>query len=184
MQVPAGLPHIYSLRGLYLTRTAAQNRPLTTPELRQLLLARGDAGFESLPTPGAILADLDQARVERYLDRIELAPDQDPTQTLLARGCVTYNDKGQIVPTAAGLLLFGREPQRFLRSAEVICVRYAGSAMSDEFVRQDLGGVLAEQARQAETFVAGNMRRGMKITGMARRRYHRVSAAGGARGHC
>ena len=168
VQVPAGLPHIYSLRGLYLTRTAAQNRPLTTPELRQLLLARGDAGFESLPTPGATLADLDQTRIERYLDRIELAPDEDPTQTLLARGCVTYNDNGQIVPTAAGLLLLGREPQRFLRSAEVICVRYAGSAMSDEFVRQDLGGVLAEQARQAETFVAGNMRRGMKITGMAR----------------
>jgi ATP-dependent DNA helicase RecG len=68
----------------------------------------------------------------------------------------------------AGILLFGRDPQRFLRSAEVICVRYAGVMMGDEFVRQDLGGPLPDQLRQAEAFVAANMRRGMRIRGMAR----------------
>ena len=41
VQVPPGLPHIYSLHGLYLTRTGDNNRPLTTPELRRLLLERG-----------------------------------------------------------------------------------------------------------------------------------------------
>ncbi|MCX6045779.1 MAG: DeoR family transcriptional regulator [Chloroflexi bacterium] len=168
VQVPPGLPHIYSLRGLYLTRTAAQNRSLTTPELRRLLLERGDAGFESLAIEGAVLADLDPVRMARYFERIEIAADEEPVQTLLARGCVTYTAERELIPTAAGILLFGREPQRFLRSAEIICVRYSGQAMSDEFVRQDLGGVLAEQARQAETFVTSNMRRGMKISGMAR----------------
>ncbi len=167
-QVPAGLPHIYSLRGLYLTRTGGQNRPLTTQELRRLLLERGDAGFESLVVSGATLADLDQTRIERYFDRIEIAPNEEPVQTLLARGCVTKNENGQIFPTMAGILLFGREPQRFLHSAEIICVRYAGPQMSDEFVRQDLGGTLPDQARQAEAFVVANMRRGMKITGLAR----------------
>jgi len=46
VQVPPGLPHLYSLRGRYLTRTASQNRPLTTPELRRLLVDRGEAGFD------------------------------------------------------------------------------------------------------------------------------------------
>jgi ATP-dependent DNA helicase RecG len=40
--------------------------------------------------------------------------------------------------------------------------------MGDEFVRQDLGGPLADQIRQAEAFVTSNMRRGMKIRGLAR----------------
>ena len=40
VQVPAGLPHVYSVKGIYLTRTGAHNRPLTTPELRRLLLDR------------------------------------------------------------------------------------------------------------------------------------------------
>ena len=40
--------------------------------------------------------------------------------------------------------------------------------MSDEFVRQDISGTLVEQIRQAEAFVYGNMRREMKINGLAR----------------
>jgi ATP-dependent DNA helicase RecG len=72
------------------------------------------------------------------------------------------------MPTVAGILLFGRAPQQFVRSAEIICVRYAGDEMSDEFVRQDISGMLVEQIRQAEAFVFGNMRREMKINGLAR----------------
>jgi ATP-dependent DNA helicase RecG len=168
IQVPPGLPHLYSLQGRFLTRTAGQNRPLTTPELRRLLLERGDAGFESLPVAEATLADLDQSQIERYADRIGAAPHEDLLDLLQARGCVTPNEHLERVPTNAGILLFGRLPQRFLRNAEFICVRYAGATMSDEFVRQDIGGALAEQIRQAETFVVSNMRRGMRISGFTR----------------
>jgi len=168
VQVPPGLPHIYNLHGVYWTRTAAQNRPLTTPELRRLLLERGDAGFESTGVEGATIADLDPQWIERYAERIAVAPNDDLTQVLLARGCLTSPVGGPMMPTVAGILLFGRTPQRFLRSAEIICVRYMGSQMGDEFVRQDLSGTLAEQLRQAEAFVVSNMRRGMKLNGLAR----------------
>jgi len=168
VQVPPGLPHLYSLQGRFVTRTASQNRPLTTPELRRMLLERGDAGFESLAVAEAQLADLDESQVERYLERIAASPTEDILDLLHARGCVTMSDQAQRVPTIAGILLFGRTPQRFLRNAEVICVRYAGEQMSDEFVRQDIGGTLAEQVRQAENFVTSNMRRPMRITGLQR----------------
>lgn len=168
VQVPPGLPHLYSLQGRFVTRTGGQNRSLTTPELRRLLLERGDAGFESIPVTEATVADLDRPLIERYADRIEAAPDEELTDILHSRGCLTRSEGGTLVPTNAGMLLFGSSPQRFLRSAEFICVRYAGADMSDEFVRQDIGGTLAEQARQAEAFVAGNMRRGMQISGMMR----------------
>ncbi|MFO7635252.1 MAG: ATP-binding protein, partial [Caldilinea sp.] len=173
IHVPEGLPHVYNVRGVYPTRTGSQNRPLSTPELRQLLLDRAESGYESQPVEEATLADLDNSRIGRYFDQLGLPPDEDTVEALLSRGCVTRRgDDGLPVdkplPTVAGLLLFGLNPQRFLRSAEIICVRYAGETMSDEFVRQDIGGVLVEQARQAEAFVASNMRRGMRIRGMAR----------------
>jgi ATP-dependent DNA helicase RecG len=173
VQVPEGLPHVYSLKGVYWTRTGSNNRPLTTAELRQLLLDRAESGYESKAGDGATLADLDEGRVNRYLDQVGLPPDADAVQALLSRGCVTRLGgdglpAAEPAPTVAGLLLFGRDPQRFLRSAEVICVRYAGENMGDEFVRQDLGGTLADQARQAEAFVSTNMRRGMRIRGLAR----------------
>ncbi len=168
VQVPAGLPHVYSVKGIYLTRTGAHNRPLTTPELRRLLLDRNESGFESQPVVEATVADFDPLRVNRYLDLLGMAPDEDPVVVLQSRGCVTRVGSGAQCPTVAGLLLFGREPQRFLRSAEITCVRYAGPTMGDEFVRQDLGGTLPEQLRLAEAFVSTNMRRGMRIRGLER----------------
>jgi ATP-dependent DNA helicase RecG len=171
--VPPGLPHIYSLHGRYLTRTSGQTRPLTTPELRQLLFERTDSGFESSLVEEASLDDLDPRQIERYLSYIEASPQDDLIQVLLARGCVALDegsrpDAPRHRPTVAGVLLFGREPQRFLRSAEIICVRYSGDEMSDTFVRQDIGGPLADQIRQAEAFVVGNMHREMRLQGMAR----------------
>lgn len=173
VHIPEGLPHVYNVRGVYPTRTEGQNRPLTTPELRQLLLDRAESGYESRPVEDATLTDLDRARISRYLDQLGLPPDEDIVEALLSRGCVTRRGADGLpavtpLPTVAGILLFGLNPQRFVRSAEIICVRYAGATMSDEFVRQGIGGVLADQARQAEAFVAANMRRGMRIRGMAR----------------
>ncbi|MDI9549995.1 MAG: ATP-binding protein [Chloroflexota bacterium] len=177
VQIPPGLPHIYSLHGQYLTRSGAENRQLTTLELRRLLLERGDTGFEAQLAPGATLEDMDEARVVRYLELLSFVSADDVPQALLARGCLGYGATGprgkgaqdvQLVPTVAGILLFGRNPQQFLRSAEVVCVRYAGNTMGDEFVRQDIGGSLPDQIRQAEAFVMTNMRRGMRIRGFAR----------------
>jgi ATP-dependent DNA helicase RecG len=171
VQVPPGLAHLYSVQGAYLTRHSAQNWPLTTVELRRLLLERGDTGFESLPVEGTTLADLDPTQIERYFDRIGLREPIEQAEELAvlqARGCITVGNGAEPKLTAAGLLLFGRYPQRYFRSAEFICVRYAGATMGDEFVRQDISGALPEQIRQAEAFVVGNMRRGMKINGLAR----------------
>ena len=69
INVPPGLPHVYSVYGVYWTRMAAQNRPLTTEELRRLLMQRdpGSAGFESTAVPGSRLDDLDPSRVRAYV---------------------------------------------------------------------------------------------------------------------
>lgn len=130
IQVPAGLPHVYSLKGVYWTRSGANNRPLATSELRQLLLDRSESGYESKAVADAGLLDLDEGRISRYLDQVGLPPDADALQALLTHGCLTRLT-AEGLPAAepalvAGLLLFGHDPQRFLRSAEVICVRYAG----------------------------------------------------------
>jgi ATP-dependent DNA helicase RecG len=181
-EVPPGLPHVYSVDGRYLTRTGAQNRLLSAGELSALLLARGEAGFESRPVADATLDDLDPALVQAYLEKLghPLAPggatDASPStladehgwaQALLARGCLTRTGSGP-APTYAGILLFGRQPQRFLRNAQITLVRYAGPQMGDEFLRHDAAGALPEQIRQAETFVTTNMRRGMRLTGFTR----------------
>ncbi len=169
--VPAGLPHVYSIKGQFLTRLGARNRPLTADELRRLLHDRGQAGFEAQLVPDATLDDLDLEAVARYVQQLEGFASNNLTAALVTRGCLVRQEEGgreRFTPTVAGILLFGRRPERFIHSAEIIAVRYAGPEMGDEFVREDIRGPLAEQIRRAEAFVTANMRRGMRITGWAR----------------
>ncbi len=165
--IPPGLPHVYSLKGQYLTRSGRHNRPLPADELRRLLLNRSQASFEAQTPDDASKDDLDPDRIAAYQDLLSSAAGRSPTALLLNRGCLV-DAAPQLRPTIAGLLLFGREPQRWLRGATITCVRYASQTMTDAYVREDVNGVLPEQIRRAEAFVAANMRRGARLRGLAR----------------
>ncbi|MFQ6015401.1 MAG: ATP-binding protein [Anaerolineae bacterium] len=165
--IPAGLPHVYSLSGKYLIRAGTRNRAMSTQQLRRLLLERGEVSFESLSTAGATMEDLDQDKVERYLENVGGLTATDQEEILLKRGCLVEED-GVRRPTHAGLLLFGREPARFFKSCEIIAVRYAGREMGDEYVREDIRDTLPEQIRRAEAFVASNMRVGAHLVRLER----------------
>jgi ATP-dependent DNA helicase RecG len=172
IEIPPGLPHAYNLGGRYLTRTGALNRLLSSAELAGLLLGREEAGYEARPAPHARLDDLDMAQVSAYLRSLagQTAGEADESwqRGLQGRGILTQADE-DLVPTYAGILLFGRQPQRFLRNSQVTLVRYAGPVMGDEFVRQDATGTLPDQIRQAEAFVTANMRRGMRLASFTRK---------------
>jgi ATP-dependent DNA helicase RecG len=167
-EVPPGLPHAYSINGRYLTRSAAANRLLSAPELTALLLSRDVAGFEARPAPGAERHDLDMGAVDAYLEALRDAAGESWEAALTARGGLTEVG-GSLVPTYAGILLFGRNPQRFLRNARITLIRYPGPEMGDEFARDEAAGPLPAQVRRAEAFLGANMRRGMRITGLERK---------------
>lgn len=165
--VPPGMPHVYNLNGRYLGRAGAQNRLLSAAELTALLLSRDESGFESRPAPSAALADLHRDAVEAYVEGLRGTVADGWQRVLLDRGYLVEHG-GEAVPTYAGILLFGRQPQRFLRNASITLIRYPGSEMGDDFVREDALGALPGQIRRAEAFVAANMRRGLRISGLTR----------------
>jgi ATP-dependent DNA helicase RecG len=170
LQVSAGLPHAYGLRGRFITRSGKKNVPLGPRQLRQLLRERGEANFEGLPAPGATLADLDGTHVLKYAAQFlgEPNPKKDAVLDLLyRRNCIT-KDGAVWRPTISGYLLFGRAPQRAFPSAEILLARYAGKQMSDEFLREIVQGPLPEQIRRVETWLTSNMRKGSRIDALER----------------
>lgn len=163
--VPAGMSHVYSLNGRYLIRDGAAAVPLTPPAMRRLLIERGDITFEAEPVRDATRADLDWERATQYASTIG---EVDVEQALIKRGCLV-NDSGRVVPTNAGMLLFGKDVRRFIRGAEITAVRFAGAAMGDTFTRDDISGTLPEQIKRAETFLRDTLRKGVTLGGaMAR----------------
>jgi ATP-dependent DNA helicase RecG len=164
--VPYGLPHVFSIDGRYIIRHAGDNRPLPAEELRRLLIDRGGIHYEEETPRGATLDDIDWRKAEDYAERIEkrslLNRRGMARDVLVQRGCLARREK-DLAPTYAGILLFGRDPGRFLRSATITAARFAGTTMGDTFTKQDIGGTLPDQIRAAELFLFDHLRRGVQL---------------------
>ena len=165
--VPPGLPHVYSFKGKYLIRDGTRNRPLSPTQLRRLMMERGATGFEASVPNGAGLDDIDWEKVEQYAASLPGLAAAGPQEVLLKRGCLAAGEAG-LRPTCAGLLLFGRDPQRWVHSSEIVVARYAGTAMDDRFMKEEIRGTLPQQIRRAEAFVVDNLRRGVRLVGLER----------------
>lgn len=161
VEVPEGLPNVYSLDGRYLTRDNARNVVLPARALRELLLVRGETTWESLVPTGSTKDDLHWTKVEQYAESVAHGDDT-VEDLLLRRGCVVQKGR-QLRPTYAGLLLFGRQPQRWVRGAEVLCARFKADEMDDAFARQTIAGPLPEQIRRAELFLIENTQTASRI---------------------
>ncbi len=184
--IPPGLPHVYSLQGKYLIRVGSQNKPLSTETLRRLIIERGEVSFESLIPPGATLDDLDWDKAGKYVTSLEGLSTATTEEALHSRGCLVTpplpppqsgvlslskgggGKRGGYRPTNAGILLFGIQPERFVKSSEIIVARYPGREMSDAFVREDIRGTLPDQIRRAEAFLVSNMKRGVRLVSLER----------------
>lgn len=166
VEVPEGLPNVYSLDGRYFTRDKARNTIINARMLRELMLIRGESTWESAVPSGAGQDDLDWAAIEAYAQRVRLGDDT-VEELLLRRGCAVRRGR-QLRPTYAGLLLFGRQPQRWVRGAELLCARFGGVEMDDAFARQTIAGTLPDQIRRAEAFLAEHLPQRSRLRGWQR----------------
>jgi ATP-dependent DNA helicase RecG len=185
LDVPSGLPHVYSVHGKYLRREGPANQPIPPDALRKLLIERGETSWERMAPEGATIDDLDPNKLAAYVRRIGPAAEGDPLAFLFRRGALARGDDrrrtiddsqpssnrlSSIVyrPTNAGLLLFGRDVERLFPQCEVTLVRYRGREMGDEFIREDIRDTLVETIRRAEMWLSEHMRRGSRMVGLER----------------
>jgi ATP-dependent DNA helicase RecG len=159
------LPHVYCLDGRFLGREGIQTNPLPARRLRQLLLERGVIQFETQVPPFAALDDLDPEKIGAYIQSLNLPREETTQEILLRRGCLKW-EKDILSPTYASLLLFGRSPQQWLPNATILAARFSGVSLSEHYIKQDIGGTLPDQIRQAEAFVYANLSSVVRLVGL------------------
>ena len=105
-------------------RVGDENRKLGPFEAQQLRYDKGDSTFDARPLGDLTQNDLDPELVRRYLAAIRVADQGE--RALKARGLLA--DKGrELVPTVAGILVLGSEPQAEFPEAYVRLLRYRGT---------------------------------------------------------
>ncbi len=136
-----------------------------------ILLLSGLLHFDETPVSRTTIEDLDTAAFAHYYRQIfnlELAHAEVPLPRMLANMRFLVPDLGDDKRlSVAGLLLFGNQPQDFLYHARISAVRWAGNVAGEEIIdRQEIGGRLPEQVKQAEAFTLRNTRLSTRIDGV------------------
>ena len=125
VRVPRGTG-VHALEdGRVLARTTFGNRALSGEEIRALISDRAMGDFEAEVVPGARISDLDPALLAAFMqaDAQRRGTRWDGSDLpLVALGGLTP-DFGV---TVAGMLLFGRDPARWLPASGVLFARYVG----------------------------------------------------------
>lgn len=150
-------------------RVGSTSMPVTDEErLEQLRRERrGRDGFDQLPATGAKLEDMDVEAIKEAFSAQGIEIDDAKLESYE----LATHQNGELVPTHAGILLFGRDPTAFLPDAYFRGIRYSGSDKSGDALdsREWNGEPLLRAIDEVESFIARNTGTAQTITGQRRR---------------
>jgi ATP-dependent DNA helicase RecG len=134
VQVPKGDLRPYrTARGDFFVRTSSGRRRASRQELLRLFQEAESLHYDEKPVLQSSLTDLDTLGFQRFFEHAYgySLTDEQLTPTMQNMRLITpYH--GQLTPTVAGILCFGRNPQRFLPTALVNAARIAGDQLANE----------------------------------------------------
>ncbi len=112
-------------------RVGTTTRDATHAEEARLYMQSGHLQYDRKPVPGATFSDFDLRRLVNYFRdlRQQTAPENTALESwlrLLVNTELMVEDRTRLMPSAGGLLLFGRKPNRFLPQAGINAVAYSG----------------------------------------------------------
>jgi ATP-dependent DNA helicase RecG len=160
-------------------RVSDGDRKLTDYEISVLLANRAEQRHDTEPVPGASLADLDEASLNNFLRRIRstrgpIFANEEDVRVLSMLNVVVQND-GRVVPTLAGLLVFGRYPQQYEPQLNVTVVAFptpdpgTPSARGERFLEnRSVDGPIPTMVTEAIGVLKRNMRRRSIVSGLLR----------------
>jgi len=172
--VPPSAGPIYQSGGVFWKRRGTHTVPLSMSEILELANDRGLQDWETLPTRGTTMEDIAMEKVEAYLQQRsawgrQVGRFDDVERVLLGMKCAVRNGSGDVVPTNAGILFFGLEPQMPIIQSEVACVLYRDAVGASRYAdRKFIRGTIQELIDGTEAFLNRYIAVGARIEGWKR----------------
>jgi len=169
VRVPLGpdkpYAQMHNNRKTYVIRVGSTCREASREELERMFQASGHIRYGLKPVPGASLGDLDGRRLRDYFTRVigggaPADQDQDDWTRLLRNLDLMVESAGQVLPAVDGMLLFGKNPKRFLPQSGVRAIAYPGdspdyAAQADQDLRGPLLPLLTAREGSVEVVESG-----------------------------
>ena len=149
----------YFVDGVAYIRSGSESVKMPPDVLTRLIMEQQGYTWDRDICAGASLHDIDPALVKSYLARalqvrhIDLDPDT-PVETALES--LELLKEGKL--THAAILLFGRNPQKFVDQAEIRCAKFRGDDVTQPYSNMKvIRGAIVAQIDQTEQFIRDNI---------------------------
>jgi ATP-dependent DNA helicase RecG len=149
--------------GRFYVRIGAEKREASREELSSLLDESRPIRYESVPALGASISDIDEAHLWSFLREFEGGAFEQanavgyPTSEVLERDLLLAQSNGQdVIPTVAGLLLFGYDDRvtDLLPRAAVVATRFSGDSLQSPVIEKEkLSGNLLTLSESLTRFI-------------------------------
>lgn len=157
-----------SLKGRSFKRVGNSNRIITSQEIPQMHLHTTGMSWDKLPARDALISDIDFEKIKKYIKisretgRRKIGDGEDSIQVLEKLDLLKDG-----IPSWAAILLFRKDPYRFMSQAAIHCGRF-----KEEIIVIDdrmIEGTIIEQIDEAMDFIRKNINVEFVMTGRPER---------------
>ena len=162
-----------ALRGsqwVTFVRLGSTSREASREQEQRLYQASGVIRSDIKPAPGSSLKDMDMNRLINYFRDIrgQDCPEQEEIEqweTLLINTEIMVESRDKAIPTVGGILLFGKNPNRYLPQAGISAVAYPGAEKDYEAVERKTirGPIVARLAGEEDIVDTGLVERAIEF---------------------
>ncbi|MBN1577050.1 MAG: putative DNA binding domain-containing protein [Chitinispirillaceae bacterium] len=170
VMVPEGREKPYSCSSGYFRRLDAVTQKMTNHELRIIFRETDSVRFEQKVCRECSIKDLSAAKIKDFCKAASISHGNTGQDALL-EGLELAGDKGI---TNAGVMLFGKNPVRFIHQCSMLLLAFKGTTSVDIYDRMDVKDDLIIQFNEAVTFIKKHINRRSIIEGTYRRDVYEV----------
>lgn len=143
---------------IYFIRVGSTKQKPTQFELLRLFQKKNLLNFDEMPVLNASLNSLDLIKINKYFELLSQSEinieNEELLKNELINSSILLNEKNNYYPTIAGLLCFGKLPEKYYPSYMITCGAYNGISFDSETISEkNLNGTLPELIEDAISFV-------------------------------
>lgn len=166
VNVPKGSQRPYRTNeGKYYVRSSNICRDASREELLRIFQSTKSIFYDEILVNKALISDFNFEKFQLFINKyLSLEIEDESELHNYAKNFHLLDDKQ--IPTIAGILFFGKNPQNFLPQARIICAAIKGTDIAIEpFDKKEITGIIPEMIEDVERFIKIHLQTKHRISG-------------------
>ncbi|MBI4653015.1 putative DNA binding domain-containing protein [Candidatus Kuenenbacteria bacterium] len=159
-------------KGVFYIRVGTTKRKASREELGRIYQDAGIIDYDQCPVKESSLTDIDQNKVNQYFHQVynkDIYNESIDLEQLFCNLKILKQNNNNLTTTVGGLLLFGKDPQKFFPQAVIKLAIFDGKDMASTMLdKKEINNILPLQIDEAEKIIKFYMKNPSEIEGFKR----------------